>query len=184
MQDIVKISKFLSYVLRHSPESIGIVLDEHGWADISEIIQKSDLNLNFEIIEKTVQENNKKRFSISPDQKKIRANQGHSIQTDVELKAAEPPEFLYHGTAEKYLESILREGLKSMKRLHVHLSKDIETAESVGRRHGRPKVLKIASGQMFQDGFLFYLSENSVWLTDSVPVKYISLTLFSQKPLI
>ncbi|HNI99622.1 MAG TPA: RNA 2'-phosphotransferase, partial [Leptospiraceae bacterium] len=92
MSDIVKVSKFLSFILRHSPESIGIVLDEHGWADISEIIQKSSLNLNFEIIEKTVQENNKKRFAISPDRKKIRANQGHTVQTDVELKKEIPPE--------------------------------------------------------------------------------------------
>ncbi|HMV81015.1 MAG TPA: RNA 2'-phosphotransferase [Leptospiraceae bacterium] len=173
MSDIVKVSKFLSFILRHSPESIGIVLDEHGWADISEIIQKSSLNLNFEIIEKTVQENNKKRFSLSPDRKKIRASQGHTIQTDVELKKEIPPEFLYHGTAEKHLELILKEGLKPMKRLHVHLSKDIETALSVGRRHGKPSVLKIHSGRMYEDGFVFYLSENSVWLTDSVPVQYI-----------
>lgn len=176
MQDIVKISKFLSFVLRHSPESIGIVLDEHGWADISEIIQKSSLNLNFEIIEKTVQENNKKRFSLSPDRKKIRASQGHTIQTDVELKKEIPPEFLYHGTAEKHLGAILKEGLKPMKRLHVHLSKDMETAVSVGRRHGKPSVLKIHSGRMHEDGFVFYLSENSVWLTDSVPVQYIEFS--------
>ncbi|HNO26924.1 MAG TPA: RNA 2'-phosphotransferase [Leptospiraceae bacterium] len=173
MSDIVKVSKFLSFILRHSPESIGIVLDERGWADISEIIQKSSLNLNFEIIEKTVQENNKKRFAISPDRKKIRANQGHTVQTDVQLKRETPPPFLYHGTAEKHLELILKEGLKPMKRLHVHLSKDIETALSVGRRHGKPSVLKIHSGRMYEDGFVFYLSENSVWLTDSVPVQYI-----------
>lgn len=125
------------------------------------------------MLEEIVRTDNKQRYRFNEDKTLIRANQGHSITVDVELEEQEPPEFLYHGTAERFLKSIMEEGLKPMSRLYVHLSKDQETAEKVGKRHGKPVVLKVHSGQMNRDGCSFYLSENSVWLTKRVDVKYI-----------
>lgn len=124
-------------------------------------------------MEEIVRTDNKQRYSFNEDKTLIRANQGHSVSVDVELKEKEPPEFLYHGTADRFLKSIMTEGLKPMSRLYVHLSKDIETANKVGKRHGNPAILKVNSGQMNQDGIKFYLSENGVWLTSKVDVKYL-----------
>lgn len=165
-------SKFLSLVLRHKPEQIGLVLDSNGWANVDELLEKTQID--FETLQKIVDTNDKKRFAFNEDKSKIRASQGHSIQSlDLQLEEKEPPEFLYHGTALRFLESITVQGLTKQSRQHVHLSKDEETALKVGQRHGRPVVLKILSKKMFDDGHKFYLSENNVWLTDHIPTKYL-----------
>lgn len=169
-------SKFLSFILRHKPESIGLSLDTHGWADIEDLLTKAstkEMNITYDELLYIVQNNDKKRFSISEDGKRIRANQGHSINVYLELKEEVPPKVLYHGTATKFLDSILSSGINKRTRQYVHLSRDAETAVSVGKRHGNPIVLVINSAQMYKDGFKFYLSENLVWLTDNVPTKYI-----------
>jgi len=167
-----KISKYLSYILRHRPDSIDLVLDEHGWADMDELISKTkDLVLSKEIIAEVVKSSDKQRFVIKEN--KIRANQGHSIDIDLDLKPTMPPDVLYHGTATRYVESIMQEGIKSMNRQHVHLSQDIQTAKSIGSRHGKPIVLQIDTHAMYRDGCLFYLSDNGVWLTEFVSVEYI-----------
>lgn len=172
------VSKFLSLVLRHSPETIELKLDENGWADVDELILKcnkkgSQNQMTAELLDYVVENNDKKRFAFNDDKTKIRASQGHSISVELNLNEAEPSEFLYHGTVEKFLENIQKEGLQKMSRQHVHLSKDRETAIKVGGRRGVPQILTIKSGEMFKDGFKFYLSENNVWLTDEVPAKYI-----------
>ncbi|MCV9932011.1 RNA 2'-phosphotransferase [Flavobacterium sp. LS1R47] len=170
------ISKFLSLVLRHSPETINLKLDENGWADVEELITKCSKNgntLDSELLDYVVENNDKKRFAFNEDKTKIRASQGHSISVDLKLDEAEPSEFLYHGTVGKFMESIKKEGLQKMSRQHVHLSQDRETAIKVGGRRGAPQILSVRSGAMHRDGFKFYLSENNVWLTDAVPAKYI-----------
>ena len=170
------LSKFISLILRHHPEAAYIQLDEHGWADVDQLIvgiNKSGKKINRDILEEIVRTDNKQRYSFNENKTLIRANQGHSIPVDVELKEQEPPEVLYHGTAERFYNSIKTEGLKPMGRLYVHLSKDIETALNVGKRHGKPIILKISSGRMYQDGQAFYLSENRVWLTKKVDINYI-----------
>lgn len=173
-----KISKFLSYVLRHKPEAIGLTLDEQGWACIDELISKANQSgdmapLDRSLILAVVESSDKKRFAISADGIRIRANQGHSINVDLQLKPVIPPEFLYHGTATRFLDSILREGLKPQQRQYVHLSTDIETATAVGQRYGKPVILKIKALFMHEQGFTFYQSENGVWLAESVPNRYI-----------
>ena len=170
-----KTSRFISMILRHKPEVIGIALDEHGWADVSELIEGVNKvhPLDMETLEEIVRTNEKQRFSFNEDKTKIRANQGHTIPVDVELEEKEPPEFLYHGTADKYVESIDCTGLEPRQRLYVHLSTDKEMAAKVGQRHGKPVVYRVNSGQMAKDGYVFYLSVNGVWLTKAVPVKYL-----------
>ncbi|MES1224137.1 MAG: RNA 2'-phosphotransferase [Bacteroidota bacterium] len=171
------ISKFISLVLRHQPEEIGLLLDDNGWASVEELIQKMNtkgISVDIEIIKTVVETNDKKRFAFNDDKTMIRASQGHSVEIDLALTAAEPPEFLYHGTGEKNVESILRNGIRKMKRQHVHLSKDKTTAINVGSRHGKPVVLTIHAGEMYRNGILFYLSDNAVWLTDFIETKYIS----------
>lgn len=175
---IDKLSKFLSLILRHKPEQIGIVLDEHGWANVNELIagfKKSGREMTAEILAEIVATDNKQRYSYNDDKTLIRANQGHSIPVDVELKEMDPPPFLYHGTAMRFVAQIMQEGLKPMGRLYVHLSKDIATANNVGKRHGAPKVLRVNSFQMSKDGIKFYLSENGVWLTKYVDPKYLEV---------
>lgn len=172
------VSKFLSLVLRHSPETIGLKLDENGWADVEELIIKcnnreSQNQMTAEILDYVVANNDKKRFAFNEDKTKIRASQGHSISVELNLNETEPSEFLYHGTVSKFLENIKKEGLQKMSRQHVHLSKDRETAVKVGSRRGIPQILTVRSGEMFKNGYTFYLSENNVWLTDEVPAKYI-----------
>lgn len=178
MKEDVKLGKFISLILRHNPSVIGITLDKNGWADVDKLINGINMTgrkINFETLKRIVQTNDKKRYSFNSDMTKIRANQGHSINVDVELKECQPPEFLYHGTATRFTKSIFKEGLKKQTRQYVHLSIDIETAKKVGIRHGFPKVIKILSGEMYKNGYKFYLSENNVWLTDNVPVKYITI---------
>ncbi len=176
-----KLSKFLSLILRHKPEEINIELDENGWANTKDLIAKMNSygkNIDIETLEIIVKNNDKQRFSFNNDKSKIRANQGHSIKIDLNYSEQEPPEFLYHGTAKRFLDNILKNGLEKQKRHHVHLSSDITTANSVGKRHGVPVVLKISSKQMYNDGFIFYKSKNGVWLTENVPIKYINTSLF------
>jgi putative RNA 2'-phosphotransferase len=173
-----KISKFLSFVLRHKPEAIGLALDEQGWAYIDELVNKAKQSgevtiLDRTLIQKVVDTNDKKRFVISEDGQRIRAAQGHSIDVDLQLKPATPPEFLYHGTATRFLDSILKEGLKPQQRQYVHLSKDIETAAAVGRRYGKPVILKVKALLMHEQGFYFHISENGVWLTSAVPIEFL-----------
>ena len=175
MADKTKTSKFIALLLRHKPEAAGLTLDEHGWADTDELIQAVNTRypLNREALEEIVRTDEKQRYAFNEDHSKIRANQGHSIPVDVEPEKKDPPEFLYHGTADRFEESILREGLKAQSRLYVHLSSDEETALSVGKRHGRPVIFRVRSGDMAKDGHSFWLSANHVWLCESVPPKYL-----------
>lgn len=171
-----KISKFLSLVLRHQPEVINLNVDEKGWAGVEELKEKSAENniyFTLEELDEIVETNDKKRFIFNEDKTKIRANQGHSIVVDLALKLQQPPEFLYHGTAENNVNSILEKGIEKRNRQHVHLSSDKDTASKVGMRHGKPILLTIMTGKMHQDGIVFYLSENNVWLTDFVDPEYI-----------
>ncbi|SRR5690606_12915858 len=170
-QEKNKTSKFLSLVLRHKPEEIGLTLDSDGWAEVNELLQKTDIR--FEDLNEIVSTNDKKRFAFSDDFKKIRANQGHSIDIDLNLVPTTPPKILFHGTAEKNIASILEKGLLKQDRNYVHLSADIDTAKKVGMRYGKPVILKISALKMHQNGYKFYLSKNGVWLTDFVPSEYI-----------
>jgi len=177
--DNKNLSKFLSYTLRHHPEHIGIVLNKSGWAVVNELIDRLNANghtIDMALLENIVGSNSKKRFAFNDDKTLIRASQGHSIEIDPGIEACEPPALLYHGTAEKNRESIFTEGLQKRNRLHVHLSANTQTAKEVGRRHGTPLVLQVDSGQMRRDGYVFYLSENKVWLTDEVPPVYLRST--------
>lgn len=177
MQNENSISKYLSLLLRHQPEKIGLQLDSNGWASVPELIRKWDgpFPIDQQILESVVANNTKNRFSFDEAGLKIRANQGHSIEVDLKLEPAEPPELLYHGTIEAFMENILQNGLQKMDRLHVHLSRDKETAKSVGSRRGKPVILVIQARRMFAEGFSFYLSDNGVWLTNEVTTNYITI---------
>ncbi|HEX8772700.1 MAG TPA: RNA 2'-phosphotransferase [Pyrinomonadaceae bacterium] len=171
-----KISKFLSLVLRHKPELIGLTLDSAGWVSVSELLRACQAHgqpLTLEELHKVISSNDKQRFSLSADERMIRANQGHSISVELGYSPAIPPDMLYHGTVEKFLPFILEEGLKKGYRHHVHLSPDMETARRVGQRRGKPIVLKVESGRMYKDGRQFFRSENGVWLTEHVPPHYL-----------
>ena len=174
--DLKKTSKFISLILRHKPETIGISLDEHGWANVAELIEgiSKTQYIDMAKLEEIVDTDNKQRYSFNEDKTLIRANQGHSIPVDVELPEKQPPVILYHGTGEKYVSSIDEQGLIPKSRLYVHLSKDEQTAKMVGSRHGKPVIYEIHASQMYEDGYIFYLSVNRVWLTKSVPVKYMN----------
>jgi putative RNA 2'-phosphotransferase len=175
---LVRVSKFLSYVLRHRPDTIGIKLDREGWADIADLIAgaaKSGKPLDREIIQMVVANNDKRRFAISEDGRRIRAVQGHSLgDVAIGYLAKVPPAFLYHGTATRFLESIRERGLVARGRQYVHLSQDPKTATAVGKRHGIPVVLAIAAGKMHEKGFKFYQAENGVWLTTQVATEFIT----------
>lgn len=178
MVQLDKMGRFISFILRHHPETIGISLDEYGWANVDELlsgINNSGRTVDMELLEEIVRTDQKQRYSFNEDKTLIRANQGHSISVDVELEEMQPPQVLYHGTASRFLDAIMQEGLKPMSRLYVHLSKDIETAKVVGARHGAPIILKINTSQMQEDGMKFYLSKNGIWLTKNIPTKYIEL---------
>jgi putative RNA 2'-phosphotransferase len=170
-----EISKFIALILRHKPESIGISLDEHGWANVDELIAGINKTTPFdmETLEEIVRTDNKQRYSFNEDKTLIRANQGHSIPVDVELEERIPPEILFHGTGEKYVQSIDKEGLIPKSRLYVHLSVDIDTATKVGQRHGKPVIYKVNALKMHEEGFKFYISKNGVWLIKSVPIQYL-----------
>ena len=173
-----QLSKYLSLVLRHRPDIIGIALDAQGWTPVPRLInalQKAGKPIDEDILKIIVATNDKKRFQVSPDGSNIRACQGHSVNVDLQLKGRKPPDILYHGTSTRYLDSILTEGIKSKNRHHVHLSEGFETALTVGKRHGMPVILKIKAGQMHQNQLPFYRSENGVWLTEFVSPKWIAL---------
>lgn len=174
-RDLNSTSKFISLILRHKPETIGITLDEYGWADVEELIAgiRKTRMFDMEMLEEIVRTDSKMRYSFNEDKTLIRANQGHSIPVDVELPVTIPPEYLYHGTGRKYVESIEKIGLVPKSRLYVHLSGDIDTAIKVGSRHGKPVVYRVASGRMQEDGFVFYRSVNGVWLVKEVPTAYL-----------
>ena len=168
-------SKFISLILRHKPEEIGITLDEHGWANVNELIAGIAKTQPFDMsmLEEIVSTDEKQHYSFNEDKTLIRANQGHSIPVDVELEQKTPPELLYHGTGEKYTASIDVQGLIPKSRLYVHLSPDYDTAVKVGSRHGKPVVYTVAAGEMQKNGYAFYQSVNGVWLTKSVPVEFL-----------
>ncbi|MBQ4059511.1 MAG: RNA 2'-phosphotransferase [Lachnospiraceae bacterium] len=172
---LVRTSRYISMILRHQPQKIGITLDEHGWARVDELIEgvSRTHTLDFSMLKEIVATDDKQRYSFNEDKTLIRANQGHSIPVDVELEETNPPQYLYHGTGEKYVASIDNMGLIPKTRLYVHLSSDIDTAVNVGSRHGTPVVYRVNSGRMAVDGFKFYLSANNVWLTDRVPAEYL-----------
>jgi putative RNA 2'-phosphotransferase len=171
-----KLSKFLSLVLRHDPASVGISLDDAGWVDVDTLLaalgrhghpaSRTDLD-------EVVATNDKKRFAFSDDGRRIRASQGHSVGVDLGLPAAAPPDVLYHGTADRFLDAIRRQGLQKMSRQHVHLSATRDTAAAVGVRHGRLVILTVRAAALHHAGHPFYLSANGVWLTDAVPPDYI-----------
>lgn len=173
---LLHLSKFLSLVLRHRPEQIGITLDPQGWVEVATLLQAAQhhgVAIDQASLLRVVAENDKQRFALSADGQFIRASQGHSLPVDLAREALAPPEQLYHGTASRYLAAIKHEGLQRRSRQHVHLSADQATAITVGQRHGKPVVLTVQAGRMAAAGFTFYRSANGVWLTDAVPVDYL-----------
>ena len=169
--------RFIAMILRHKPETIGIKLDEHGWARVDELIAgiAKTRPFDMEMLEEIVRTDSKQRYSFNEDKTLIRANQGHSIPVDVELEQKTPPDILWHGTGEKYVESIQQMRLIPKARLYVHLSKDYDTARNVGSRHGNPVVYQVDAKKMAEDGYVFYQSVNGVWLTKEVPVIYLKI---------
>lgn len=179
MKEHTQISKFLSLILRHKPEQIGLQLDQEGWAKIAELIeaaQQHNVPLDEALLEVIVEQNDKKRFQISEDGLMIRAVQGHSTNTvQRQMIALEPPQYLYHGTASRFIDSIQTQGLMAGQRHYVHLSENKEMALNVGQRYGKPVLFLINTLQMYKDGFEFHQAENGVWLTIHVPTQYLSL---------
>jgi putative RNA 2'-phosphotransferase len=176
----IGISKFLSLVLRHEPQAIGVSLDEKGWIDVEVLLRAMGTHgkaLSFEDLDRLVRESDKQRFAFSDDRQRIRANQGHSVKVDLALEPQTPPELLYHGTPEKFVSSIMETGLNKGQRHHVHLSPDVQTAIKVGERRGRPIILEIRAGDLCRSGMVFYRSENGVWLVDAVPPDFIRKAL-------
>lgn len=177
-KNLIKVSKFLSLVLRHDPGKIGIVLDDAGWTGIDGLLSAMRRHdgaptADRATLERVVETNDKGRFEISEDGRRIRARQGHSVSVDLKDEQREPPEWLYHGTAWKFANSIRSGGLRKMSRHAVHLSPDDETARKVGSRHGSPAVLMVRAKAMHDDGHAFFLTGNGVWYTDHVPFDYI-----------
>lgn len=173
------LSKYLSYLLRHHPESIGLELDEQGWVAVEELISKANQNgkkLNWEVLRKVLEEGSKQRFILSEDEEYIRAGYGHSIDVNLALKPQTPPTKLFHGTAEHNIDSIKEEGLKPGNRNFVHLSASSKEAHKVGERHGRPQILRVEAGRMNMEGYEFYQSESEtdIWLTKHVPAEFIT----------
>ena len=180
--DLVRASKFLSLVLRHAPERIGLTLDCAGWADMAELVERAraaGMPLTREAVLEIVATSDKQRFALDTKRTRIRANQGHSVDIDLGLEPTEPPAILFHGTAVATVPAIRREGLKPGDRQHVHLSPDEATAVKVGQRHGRPVVLRVFAGKMWGQGTPFYCSANGVWLTPAVPPEFIE---FANEP--
>lgn len=176
MENLVKISKFLSKHLRHAPEDIGITLEPGGWVNVDTLLEastKHGMRISRETLEQIVLESDKQRFTFDETGTRIRANQGHSTNVTLEFESVMPPETLYHGTATKFLPSIFETGIQRMKRHHVHLSSDTDTAAKVGARHGKLVILEVNTKVMVEAGFVFYRSENGVWLVDTVPVEYL-----------
>lgn len=173
MKDLTKLSKKMSYILRHAPESINQKLDDAGWMPVQPLLKA--LNISKQDLDFIIENNNKKRFEYNDNETKIRASQGHSIEVDLGYEERKPPAYLYHGTSTNNLDFIFTSGIKKMGRHHVHLSADEETAKNVGSRHGRPIILRVNAEEMWNNGEKFYLSNNNVWLTDYVDIKYFSI---------
>lgn len=182
MNNKENISKFIALVLRHKPEAAGIVVDSQGWANTGNLVRAikklKDPTFSVSDLAEIVYTDSKGRYSFSDDLRLIRANQGHSINVDVELEEVEPPTLLYHGTATKYIDGIEAEGIISKSRLYVHLSETVSTATDVGKRHGKPVVYTIHAKKMFDHGYKFYKSVNGVWLTKTVPTDYFGYKIF------
>lgn len=177
-QELRRLSKFLSLVLRHQPDTIGIQLDDSGWVDVDELLTALTHHrrrISRAALQEVVDKNDKQRFSFSDDGTHIRANQGHSVEVELNYPPATPPEILFHGTPKQFVAAIVDEGLKKMNRHHVHLHIDIETATTVGRRRGKPVLLRIKALEMHRAGHEFMVTPNDVWLTDHVPPRYIEL---------
>jgi putative RNA 2'-phosphotransferase len=173
-----QLSKLLSLVLRHAPETLGIVLDENGWTSVDELIataQAAGHPLDHETLRMIVATSDKQRFTISDDGLRIRAAQGHSVEVDLDLHPSAPPPTLFHGTAKQNVDAILAEGLRPGRRRHVHLSPDEETARRVGMRHGTPVIFQVDTGRMHADGQIFWRADNGVWLTTRVAPAYLKL---------
>ena len=176
---LIKISKYLSKHLRHQPEQIGIKLAPGGWVSVDELLaacKKHSFQIHLTELQEVVAKNDKKRFSFDSTGSLIRANQGHSVEVDLQLEPTIPPKVLYHGTGHRAVEAILQQGLSKMSRHHVHLSSDLITAHKVGTRHGRPVIFIVDAAGMQEDGYTFYCSDNGVWLVDNVPPKYLQQT--------
>lgn len=174
--EVVRTSRFLSLVLRHKPETIDLVLDDEGWAEVDHLLaqlKKHGREVSMDLLLRVVRQNDKQRFALNADETRIRASQGHSIDVVLGLEAVQPPDRLYHGTAMRFLDSIREQGLIRGQRQYVHLSHERETAVKVGKRHGKPAVLVVASAEMHGRGHPFFLSANGVWLCEHVPAAFI-----------
>lgn len=175
--DPVRLSKFLSLVLRHEPERAGLKLDSAGWVGVDDLLAgcaQTGMPIDRARLEEIVRESDKKRFAFNADGTRIRANQGHSVEVELDYATRTPPGILYHGTASRFLDSIRKHGLLRGERHHVHLSADVETATKVGARRGRAVVLAVAAGAMHAAGHRFFLSDNGVWLVDAAPAAYLT----------
>jgi len=178
MSQYGKLSRTIAMLLRHQPESFGLTLDRQGWCDVEALLAAMKARgkmIDMDILRAIVASDDKGRYAFNEDETAIRALQGHSIYVDLELKPAIPPSILFHGTVDRFLDSILEEGLKKRGRNHVHLSPDIQTASKVGARRGDPVILLVDAERMVEDGILFYRSDNGVWLCDYVPAIYLEL---------
>ena len=173
--DYTEVSKYISLILRHKPEVVGLKLDAHGWVNVDQLIEgvSRKYMINQSILEEIVETDNKQRYSFNADKTKIRANQGHSSLIAFTNFLPVPCQSTSGGLHSSNSTSTLTEGLIPKSRLYVHLSKDPETARQVGARHGELVLYVVSAGQMFRDGYKFYLSKNGVWLTKEVPVKYL-----------
>jgi len=175
---LVTVSKFLSKHLRHAPEDLGLTLQTGGWVRVEDLLagcEGANFRISWAELREVVEKNDKKRFSFDETGERIRANQGHSTEVDLQLTPRTPPDVLYHGTAVQSVADVLRTGLKRMSRHHVHLSTCVETATAVGKRHGRPVILRVDAAAMSRDGLTFYRSDNGVWLVDEIPPRYMAL---------
>jgi putative RNA 2'-phosphotransferase len=175
-KETIRTSKFLSLVLRHEPERVGLKLGEAGWIEVKELLQAVNQHgtpLTLDQLKHVVATSDKKRFAFSDDGLRIRASQGHSVEVDLQYEPQTPPDLLYHGTATRFLDSIRKDGLKRMERHHVHLSAGTNVTLQVGARHGKPVLLTIRAGEMTRAGHVFFRSANGVWLVDHVPAQFI-----------
>jgi putative RNA 2'-phosphotransferase len=176
-RNLVTVSKFLAKHLRHAPDALGLTLQPGGWVAVDDLLAASariGFAISYDELVECAETNDKKRLSFDGTGDLIRANQGHSVEVDLQLEENEPPEVLFHGTVERFLAPIMNEGLKKGKRHHVHLSKDVETARKAGARRGKPVILQVDAGRMHSQGYRFWLSVNGVWLTDSVPADFLA----------
>jgi putative RNA 2'-phosphotransferase len=174
---VVTVSKFLSKHLRHAPEDLGLTLEAGGWVRVTDLLagcERANFRVSPAELREVVEKNDKKRFSFDETGERIRANQGHSTEVDLQLTPRTPPDVLYHGTAAHFVEDILKSGVQRMSRHHVHLSTTVETAAAVGKRHGKPVILRVDAAAMSRDGLTFYCSDNGVWLVDEIPPRYLS----------